>query len=433
MFIPQEELDTRIQKVRALLQTRFPHLSGVFIASRLNIYYLTGTLAQGLLWLPLEGECALFVRKGAERAKIDTSLTHIVTYRSYAEIIPYISEISTLFPTQGEIGLDMRSLSASSLILLERKFTTHTFLSIDSVLRDVRSVKSEYERDKMREAGKRHALVLEEILPYHLQKIIEEKQKKPSLCSHFPKALPYLTKNPQNALLTERDIANLCLQIFLELDHGALMRMGDTEGEIFMGHLACGSSGNYPHYSDVPMGFRGTHPAMLCHGSSFEWKKGMPLAVDMPFNYHGYCTDKTQSYFYGKKDDIPAIALKAYECCLEIQHMIIHNMKVGAIPSELWLHSQAIAKKYNFAENFMGYKTNQVPFLGHSIGLTIAEQPVIAANFNLPLEKGMVLAAEPKIGIPDFGMIGIENTFEVTDTCAVNLSSFNEELIYING
>ena len=56
----------------------------------------------------------------------------------------------------------------------------------------------------------------------------------------------------------------------------------------------------------------------------------------------------------------------------------------------------------------------RVKFLGHGIGLWIDETPVIAEGFNEPLEEGMVFALEPKKGIPDVGLVGIENTFVVT-------------------
>ena len=62
----------------------------------------------------------------------------------------------------------------------------------------------------------------------------------------------------------------------------------------------------------------------------------------------------------------------------------------------------------------MGYGNRQVQFLGHGIGLEIAENPVIAKGFDEPLEEGMVIALEPKKGIEGVGMVGIENTFLVT-------------------
>ena len=38
----------------------------------------------------------------------------------------------------------------------------------------------------------------------------------------------------------------------------------------------------------------------------------------------------------------------------------------------------------------------------------------ISKGFDEPLEEGMVFAVEPKKGIKDVGLVGIENTFAVT-------------------
>jgi Xaa-Pro dipeptidase len=62
----------------------------------------------------------------------------------------------------------------------------------------------------------------------------------------------------------------------------------------------------------------------------------------------------------------------------------------------------------------MGLGDNKVQFLGHGIGLVIDEQPVLASRFDEPLQEGMTIAVEPKIGLPGIGMVGVENTFEVT-------------------
>jgi len=67
-----------------------------------------------------------------------------------------------------------------------------------------------------------------------------------------------------------------------------------------------------------------------------------------------------------------------------------------------------------FHQNFMGFGKRKVKFLGHGIGLQVDEMPVIAEGFNEPLKEGMVLALEPKKGIENVGMVGIENTFIVT-------------------
>lgn len=79
----------------------------------------------------------------------------------------------------------------------------------------------------------------------------------------------------------------------------------------------------------------------------------------------------------------------------------------------------------------MGLGRNKVEFVGHGIGLVIDEYPVLAKGFDLPLEEGMVLAIEPKIGIPGIGMVGTENTFEVTATGGQSLTGSHYDIITI--
>ena len=62
----------------------------------------------------------------------------------------------------------------------------------------------------------------------------------------------------------------------------------------------------------------------------------------------------------------------------------------------------------------MGFGNRRVNFFGRGAGLQIDEPPVIAEGFDEPLAAGMVLALEPKKGVPGVGMVGTENTFLVT-------------------
>ncbi len=55
-------------------------------------------------------------------------------------------------------------------------------------------------------------------------------------------------------------------------------------------------------------------------------------------------------------------------------------------------------------------------------------RPLIGKNFELILEKGMVMALEPKIVFPVKGVVGIENTFVVTDDSLKNLNRYPEDI-----
>ena len=88
-------------------------------------------------------------------------------------------------------------------------------------------------------------------------------------------------------------------------------------------------------------------------------------------------------------------------------------LKPGAVPAEIY---KTVMNRLEpeFLQNFMGFGPRRVKFLGHGTGLVIDEPPVIAEAFRGPLRERMVLAVEPKKGVKDVGMVGIEDTFLVT-------------------
>ncbi|WP_462325912.1 aminopeptidase P family N-terminal domain-containing protein, partial [Desulfoplanes sp.] len=61
---PLAECLSRTKRLQALLAEHLPDASGMLIFARLNIYYLTGSWVNGLVWVPREGEPILLCRKG---------------------------------------------------------------------------------------------------------------------------------------------------------------------------------------------------------------------------------------------------------------------------------------------------------------------------------------------------------------------------------
>ena len=158
----------------------------------------------------------------------------------------------------------------------------------------------------------------------------------------------------------------------------------------------------------------------------------MPLSIDNGFMHEGYQTDKTQVYWLGGKNSFPSIVRKAHECAIDIQGRIVEKLKPGVRPADLWEQALEQAGKQGFEDGFMGLGKNKVPFVGHGIGLAIDEYPAVAKGFDLPLEEGTVLAIEPKIGIPGVGMVGVENTFEVTTQGGRCLTGQDYDIICIS-
>jgi Xaa-Pro dipeptidase len=382
--LPGEEMEVRHQKCRKLMRELAPDCGGLLVFSRVNTYYLSGHCANGVLWLPLEGEPVLMVRKGIERARLESPLVRIVPFRSYSDLPGLCADAGT--PLPGTVAVEMGGLSWSLGQLLQAKLKSVEFRQGDDILTRARGTKTGWELAKMRLAGARHDRCLREELP----KVI-----RPGM--------------------NEFEISAKAWEVFFAAGHHGMMRMNTFGEEIFLGHVSAGDSGNYPSVFNGPLGVRGVHPAIPQMGYAGKvWKHGEVLALDIGFLLEGYHTDKTQVYFAGEEKELPEEARRGHQFCIDVQEWIAENLRPGVIPSNLHAHVMQWSEKENFTHGFMGIGDNKVRFLGHGIGLGIDEYPVIAKGFDEPLEEGMVLAIEPKYGIEGFGMVGVENTFEVT-------------------
>lgn len=397
--IPVQELALRHERCRRLLVELAPQAGGLLVFARPAIYYLTGTLGMGCLWLPREGEPLLMLRKGEGRASVEAPSTRFALYRSYKDLPGLAADAGV--PFSDTLAVDMGGLSWQLGDMLATRLSAFRFVSGDTVLAIAQSHKSEWELGVLRSCGQRHHMALYEVLPELI---------KPGM--------------------SEREIAHLAWAVFFELGHQGILRMSAFGEECFLGHVSAGDSGIYPSSFNGPLGVRGEHPAVPLMGYAGKlWKQGEPLALDIGFQLEGYHTDKTQIYWAGPSVGIPAEVQAAHDFCIDVQAWAAENLKPGALVSEIWAHCLDWAGKAGFAEGFMGQGANKVPFLGHGIGLAIDGYPAIAKGFDRPVERGMVFALEPKQAVPGLGMVGVENTFEVTDHGAVCITGDAYEML----
>lgn len=373
--MPLSELENRHARVRAMMAARLPEAGGLLVTEPLTLYYLTGTLATGVFWLPLEGEPVLCVRKGRERARLESPLCRIESFRSYKDL----PELCGGFPPV--VGVDMDGFTwAQAEMLRTRLDAVKRFVAADDVLARVRAVKTPWELAKLRLAGARHNHCLRELLP--------------------PRIHPGMS---------EREIGRVIWDIFLEHGHCGLIRLS-RPNEGFLGHISAGDSGLYATGFDGPLGTRGMHPATPYMGDAGTVWKDL-LTLDVGFALEGYNTDKTQTIWAGP---VPDNVRRACDWCVAAQERAAAAMVPGAVPSRIWEDTVEFARASGQLSVFMGIGPDRVRFLGHGIGLRVDEFPAIAERFDEPLQVGMVMALEPKIVIPGKGMVGVEDTWEIT-------------------
>lgn len=396
--IPLEELQSRHARCREVLKQRIPSAGGVLVMGTPNIYYMTGTSANGLVWLPLEGEPVLAVRKGLDRARLESPLTAVEPFRSYKELPAICRNAGS--PLTEIFGADQTGVSWDQGRMLLERLPDRTVIPADDVLARTRVRKSEWELAKMRESCR--------LLDHSLRELAT--RIRPGM--------------------SEYDISRTLWDIFLSKGHGGVSATGMHGSMVLLGHICAGDNGNYPSAYDGPVGIKGVHPSspVMGHPESV-WEKGQVLVTDCGFNFGGYISDKTQVFFAGTEAEIPAEARKAQDTAMRIADAAAEALRPGAIPADIYAMTLAMARDAGYESTYMGVGDNQVRFLGHGIGLTVSEWPIFARSFSEPLHAGMTVALEPKIALPGIAMVGVENTYEIMETGARSLTGDLNDIV----
>jgi len=391
---PLKELEDRMERFKDIMDDMDPDWKMAVVFSKINQFYFTGTMQDGMLIILPDGEPIYWVRRSYDRA-LDESLypeiRHMYSFRDAAR------DMSKMPDT---VHLETEFVPLALYQKFNKHFPFKNFKPVDIPLAKVRSIKSGYELKFMRKSGKIHQHVLEDIIP----KLLREG-------------------------MSEADLGSEIFPVLMDEGHHAVTRFSMFDTEIVLGHIGFGEGSLYPTYFDGASGNYGLSPAVPVFGSRERMlNKGDLVFVDIGCGYEGYNTDKTMTYMYGHS--IPQHAIDAHLKCVEIQNEVASLLKPGAIPGEIYT-SIMESLETDFLENFMGFGQRRVKFLGHGIGLLIDELPVIAEKFTEPLEEGMVFAVEPKKGMSGIGMVGIENTFIVTRRGGECITGNNPGLIPI--
>lgn len=393
--VPSSELESRMSNFRLKMDEKHENWKYTAIFGKINQYYFTGTMQDGVLLIPRDDSAVFFVRSSYSRAEHESEFKDIRQINSFRDA-------ATLFSPSGiaeeTVFLDSEVISYAHLQRFLKYFKFKNIASADSAIADTRSVKSEYELGLMIKSGEIHRTVTEDLAPDMLYEGI-----------------------------TEAEFGTELYKALISEGHQGIVRFGMFDNEIVMGHIGFGENSIYASYFNGASGNCGIGPYAPVLGSSKrKLKKGDLVYLDIGCGYHGYQTDKTMTYMYGKS--LSESAIEIHNRCVDIQNEISSMLKPGNIPSQIY-NDIINSLDDDFKKNFMGYKNRKVKFLGHGIGLLIDEMPVIAKGFDEPLKENMTIAIEPKQGIRGIGMVGIENTFIVTGCGGRCITGDNQGLL----
>ena len=95
--VPAEELNSRMNRFRKIMDQRHPNWRLALFVSKVNMYYFTGTMQDGFLAIPRDEEAMLWVRRSYERALDESLFPCIRPMRSYRDAANSMGAALALF------------------------------------------------------------------------------------------------------------------------------------------------------------------------------------------------------------------------------------------------------------------------------------------------------------------------------------------------
>jgi len=388
-FPPHDDLKIRLSRVQRLLANAGG--DAALISTDVNIYYLSGIIFSGCIFLPVEGEPLWFVQRPS-----GLKGEQVIDIRKLEDIPALLNERN--IPLPETLFLEADQITHNEFLRFEAALHPVRTGNMTTLLRKARMIKTPYEIEQFRISAKKQAEVFEAVPALFRQGMTE---------IEFQIELEYVMRK------------NGSIGFFRT--YGANMK-------VFMASLLSGKNADVPSPIDFALGGSGIHPILPLGASDDPITEGSAIMIDFAGNFTAYLSDMTRVYSFGK---LPEIACRAHRVSIDMHQRLMEDVKPGTACSDIYNHALDTADKSGLTPNFMGF-SRQSKFVGHGVGLEINEPPVMMARSNDVLQPGMVIAFEPKFVFPGIGAVGIENTYLVTDTGIEKLTVGEEEIINLD-
>ena len=360
------------------------------ISTSVNQFYLLDFIFDGYIFIQPEGEPLLFVKRpsGMEGE-------NVIYIRKPEQIPDFLRERN--IPLPKKLMMENDVLPFSTALRLQAALEMPQLQNVSGEMRRIRSVKSEYELNQMRECAKIHARVYEQI--------------------------------PR---IYRKGMTDIEFQIELERE----MRLAGSAGifrafgenmDIFMGSILAGDNAQVASPFDFALGGQGASPLLPIGANGTTLAAATTVMVDMAGNYRPWMSDISRTFAI---QSVPEIAHKVHQLSIDICNAISATTKAGTPCADIYFLAEKRVTEAGLEAYFMGTE-QQAKFVGHGVGLEINEPPVLAPRSKEVLQPGMAIAVEPKFVLPGIGAAGIENTYVVTDNGLEKITVCEEGLVML--
>jgi Xaa-Pro dipeptidase len=378
------EISLRQTKIQA--QLAVANVDACLLTTSVNILYANGRIYSGYCYLPAEGKPIHFVKRpsGLEGKRI-------AYIRKPEQILDLFRDFGE--PAPKRLMLEGEEISHGDWMRLQACFPDTELINGTNDLRQVRSIKTDFEIEQIRHSAEAH------VRSY--------------------KRIPEIYRPGMTDIEFSIEIERL---MRLEGNLGLFRTFGDMEA--FMGSVLTGENASVASPYDFALGGAG-HVSNPIGAAGLVLLPGKSIMVDMAGNFTGYLDDLTRTFSVGK---LPEKAYKAHQVSVDIQQRLQEEMKEGAVCENLWELSLSMARAAGLDGCYMGI-SQQARFVGHGVGLVINEPPVLAARSMEVLKPNMTIAVEPKFVIEGVGAVGVEDTYLVGKNGSERLTKLEFDIV----
>jgi Xaa-Pro dipeptidase len=361
-----------------------------------DLYYFTGSVQPLYLVVPAAGKPVIMARKAIARIRAEVAHIPCEYFLNTGDMMRIIAESG--FNQAQRLGFALENTSYATVKRWLQLLAGSVPVDLANELRFLRMVKSEAEQAIITAAGRIMADV------------------------------PVVVRAEFRPGMTELELS-AALESYLRLHgHGGIIRNRREAVELGNGVCAAGVTALAGSKFDSVCTGSGLNAANPFGATDRPIPRDQPVILDFGLNYQGYHVDQTRMFCWGSPD---LSVVRAFQTMLEIERVLMEELKPGKTWSELYARAVQLAANYNYQAEFMGVGPEQVRFVGHGIGLELDEPPYLAPKMDYPIVTGMIIAIEPKVALPGIGVIGNEDTVLVQEGGCECLTVAPPELIVV--
>jgi len=378
LLTPAGEIADRISHLKCHMEKT--GMDAVFLSHKPDIYYFSGTAQDAYLYVPVDNDPLLFVKRYLPRARRETGFVRVVPIASVTRIPDRIKEIHT--SAARSIGLAFDVVPVRDFQFFESLFSPVVFADATPLISGCRMIKSDWEISRMADAAR----VSKDTFAFICENLVPE-ESEIAFCGR--------------------------IEAFARsIGHSGKLLVRHYRAEGFAHHLMSGHSGGLGGALDSPVSGAGTCSAYPFGAGHKLIGKNEPLLMDLGTMVNGYHMDETRMLVMGK---MPSRAEQAGLAAIDILYHVKDLMVPGTTVGEVFSAAVNRAQKLGLASSFLGLPDLKSRFIGHGIGLELVEDPILARGRNTELAPGMVFAVEPKCIFKDRFAAGIESVIHITD------------------